>query len=215
MMEGVMVEGTGKRLRSPLYSSAGKTGTAQMADGSRGYGARRYQSSFAGYFPAEHPKYSMIVVIRNPRNGYYGGSVAGPVFRELADMVYANDLSLHKTFNNRKVNVAGNKVPYTLKGSKDATAKVYQMLGVQSVNWNSIVAADKDSSKNTAEAFTVAEFKEGVVPNVKGMGLVDAIYAMENAGFKTTVRGKGRVINQSLAAGQKLKPGTNVLIELN
>lgn len=215
MMEGVMTEGTGKRLRSPLYSSAGKTGTAQMADGSRGYGARRYQSSFAGYFPAENPKYSMIVVIRNPRNGYYGGSVAGPVFRELADMVFANDLSLHKTFNNRQVNVAGSKVPYTLKGSKDATAKVYQMLGVQSVNWNSIVAADKDSSNHAAEAFTVSEFKEGVVPNVKGMGLVDAIYAMENAGFKATVKGKGRVINQSLIAGQKLKPGTNVLIELN
>ena len=215
MMEGVMVEGTGKKLRSPLYSSAGKTGTAQMADGSRGYGARRYQSSFAGYFPAENPKYSMIVVIRNPRNGYYGGSVAGPVFRELADMVFANDLSLHKTFNNRKVNVAGNKVPYTLKGSKDATAKVYEMLGVQSVNWNSIVAADKDSANYSAEAFTVAEYKEGVVPNVKGMGLVDAIYAMENAGFKTTVKGKGRVINQSLVAGQKLKPGTRVLIELN
>jgi len=215
MMEGVMVEGTGKKLKSPLYSSAGKTGTAQMADGARGYGARRYQSSFAGYFPAENPKYSMIVVIRNPRNGYYGGSVAGPVFRELADMVFANDLSLHKTFNNRKVNVAGNKVPYTLKGSKDATAKVYEMLGVQAVNWNSIVAADKDSANHSAGAFTVAEFKEGVVPNVKGMGLVDAIYAMENAGFKTTVRGKGRVINQSLVAGQKLKPGTHVLIELN
>ena len=215
MMEGVMTEGTGKRLRSPLYSSAGKTGTAQMADGAKGYGARRYQSSFAGYFPAENPKYSMIVVIRNPRNGYYGGSVAGPVFRELADMVYANDLSLHKTFNNRQVNVAGNKVPYTLKGSKDATAKVYQMLGVQSINWNSIVASDKDSSNHTAEAFTVSEFKEGVVPNVKGMGLVDALYAMENAGFKATVRGKGRVVNQSLVAGQKLKPGTNVLIELN
>lgn len=215
MMAGVMTEGTGKRLRSPLYTSAGKTGTAQMADGARGYGARRYQSSFAGYFPAENPKYSMIVVIRNPRNGYYGGSVAGPVFRELADMVYANDLSLHKTFNNRQVNVSGSKVPYTLRGSKDATAKVYQMLGVQSVNWNSIVESDKDSSNHTAQAFTIGEFKEGVVPNVKGMGLVDALYAMENAGFKATVRGKGKVVNQSLAAGQRLKPGTNVLIELN
>ena len=84
MLKGVMEEGTGRRLRNPSYSSGGKTGTAQIADGSRGYGARRYQSSFAGYFPAENPKYSMIVVIRNPRNGYYGGSVAGPVFREIS-----------------------------------------------------------------------------------------------------------------------------------
>src|SRR5690606_14271739 len=57
MLEGVMIEGTGKRLSSPLYTAAGKTGTAQMADDSRGYGARRYQSSFAGYFPANNPKY--------------------------------------------------------------------------------------------------------------------------------------------------------------
>lgn len=214
MMKGVMVEGTGKRLTSPLYTSAGKTGTAQMADGAKGYGARRYQSSFAGYFPADNPKYSMIVVIRNPRNGYYGGSVAGPVFRELADMVYANDLSLHKTFDKRKVNFTGAKVPYTLQGSKDATAKVYQMLGIQSVNWNMVVDSGKDSSKHTPSAFTVSEFKEGIVPNVVGMGLVDAIYAMENAGFKATIHGKGKVINQSLAAGQRLRPGTNVLIEL-
>lgn len=215
MMEGVMTEGTGKRLRSPLYSSAGKTGTAQMADGSRGYGARRYQSSFVGYFPAENPKYSMIVVIRNPRNGYYGGSVAGPVFRELADMVYANDLSLHSTLDKRQVNFKGTKVPYTLKGSKDATAKVYQLLGIQSVNWNAIVQSDSGANSTNALPFTSAEFKEGVVPDVKGMGLVDAIFAMENAGFKTTVRGKGKVFNQSLAAGQRLKSGTKVLIELH
>ena len=157
----------------------------------------------------------MIVVIRNPRNGYYGGSVAGPVFRELADMVYANDLSLHSTLDKRQVNFSGSKVPYTLRGSKDATAKVYELLGIKSVNWNAIVKSDTGSSSNNAVAFTANEYKEGIVPNVKGMGLVDAIYAMENAGFKTTVRGKGKVFNQSLAAGQRLKPGTAVLIELN
>lgn len=215
MMKGVMIEGTGKRLTSPLYTSAGKTGTAQMADGAKGYGARRYQSSFAGYFPAENPKYSMIVVIRNPRNGYYGGSIAGPVFKELADMVYANDLSLHGTFDKRKVNFAGSKTPYTLRGSKEATAKVYEKLGFKTINWNAIVAAEKDTSKIVATAFTTDEVKEGVVPNVKGMGLVDALYMMENAGFKATVKGKGKVINQSLAAGQRIKPGSQVLIELN
>ncbi len=215
MMIGVMEEGTGKKLRSPLYSSAGKTGTAQMADGDRGYGARRYQSSFAGYFPAENPKYSMIVVIRNPRKGYYGGAIAGPVFRELADMVYANDLSLHHTFNQRVVTSSGSKTPYTLKGSKEATAKVYEKLGFKTINWNAIVQTDKDSANQTAAAFTEVQFQEGVVPNVKGMGLVDALFALENSGYKTTVRGKGKVVNQSLAAGQRLKAGTQVLIELN
>src|SRR5690606_39968452 len=97
MLEGVMTEGTGKRLSSPLYSSAGKTGTAQMIDGARGYGQRRYQSSFAGYFPAENPKYSMIVVIRNQRKSYYVGAIAGPVFKEIEDMIYAKYLTLYGT----------------------------------------------------------------------------------------------------------------------
>lgn len=211
MLEAVMTEGTGKRLRSDLYSSAGKTGTAQMADDSRGYGARRYQSSFAGYFPADKPKYSMIVVVRNPRNGYYGGSVAGPVFKELADMVYANDVSLHGTFADRKVNQAGTKLPLTLKGSREASSKVYAALGFQSYNWNSIA---RDSS-NKAVPFVEVAIKEGVVPNVVGMGLVDAIFTMENAGFKTKVVGKGKVLAQSLTPGQKLKIGTNIALELN
>src|SRR5690606_34741706 len=124
MLERVMVKGTGKSLSSPLYSSAGKTGTAQMNDGAKGYGARRYQSSFAGYFPADNPKYSMIVVIRNPRKGYYSATTAGPVFKELADMVYANDMSLHKTLANRKVNTIGSTIPLTLRGSKEASNAV-------------------------------------------------------------------------------------------
>lgn len=215
MMEGVMTQGTGKRLQSPLYKAAGKTGTAQMADGSRGYGARRYQSSFAGYFPADNPKYSMIVVIRNPRNGYYGGSVAGPVFKELADMVYANDLSLHKTFETRHVNSKGSKTPHTLSGSKEASEKVYQWLGMNVNNMSSFTQPVTDSAKRTFQAFNEVQFKEGTVPNVVGMGLVDAMYAMENAGFKALVKGRGKVTAQSLQAGQQLKPGTQVSLELN
>lgn len=214
LLEGVMNNGTGRRLRSPLYTSGGKTGTAQMADDARGYGARRYQSSFAGYFPAENPRYSMIVVIRNPRNGYYGGSVAGPVFKELADMVYANDLKLHGTFANRKVNTAGMRTPLTLNGSKEASTKVYQALGFNPQNWNTISQGDSAVSRQ-GFPFMEVTIKEGVVPNVKGMGLVDAIYTMENAGFKTKVIGKGKVIAQSLAPGQRLKIGSNVSLELN
>lgn len=214
MLEGVMIEGTGKRLRSPLYTAGGKTGTAQMADNSRGYGARRYQSSFAGYFPADNPRYSMIVVIRNPRNGYYGGSVAGPVFKELADMVYANDLKLHGTFASRKVNTAGMRTPLTLNGSKEASTKVYQALGFNPQNWNVISQGDSAVAQR-GFPFVEVSIKEGIVPNVKGMGLVDAIYTMENAGFKTKVVGKGKVIAQSLAPGQRLKIGSNVSLELN
>lgn len=213
MLAGVMTEGTGRRLSSPLYSSAGKTGTAQMNDGAKGYGARRYQSSFAGYFPAENPKYSMIVVIRNPRKGYYGGAIAGPVFKELADMIYANDLSLQGTFANRRVNTAGEKMPPTLRGSREASSAVYQVLGFNQPNWNTI-AQTVDSTVGSSP-FTEVQIKEGVVPNVMGMGLSDAIFTMENAGFKTKVSGWGKVVSQSLVGGAKFKVGTPVELALN
>lgn len=213
MLRSVMVDGTGKRLASQLYTSSGKTGTAQMADDHRGYGARRYQSSFAGYFPAENPKYSMIVVIRNPRNGYYGGTVAGPVFKELADMVYANDLNLQGVFSAQKVNMAGTKTPLTLKGSKEASMKVYESLGFNPANWNSM--AQSSDTANKGVPFTEVAVKEGVVPNVIGMGLVDALYTMENAGYKTRISGRGKVIAQSLTPGDKLKMGTQVSVQLN
>ncbi|MCI0921648.1 penicillin-binding protein [Sphingobacterium rhinopitheci] len=213
MLKGVMVEGTGKNLASPLYTSAGKTGTAQMADGRRGYGARRYQSSFAGYFPAENPKYSMIVVIRNPRNGYYGGAVAGPVFKELADMVYANDLNLQGVFAKKEVNMAGAKIPVSLRGSKEASAKVYEALGFNTANLIPVVQTVDTSNKEVP--FVDVIIKEGIVPNVIGMGLADAMYTMENAGFKASIMGRGKVTTQSLAPGNKLKMGTHVSIQLN
>ena len=214
MLEGVMIEGTGKKLTSPWYTAAGKTGTAQMADNARGYGARRYQSSFAGYFPASNPRYSMIVVIRNPRNGYYGGSVAGPVFKELADMVYANDMKLHGTFANKAVNTVGARTPLTLNGSKESSMKVYQALGFNPQNWNVISQGDSVVARQGVP-FVEVTIKEGLVPNVKGMGLVDAIFTMENAGFKTRIVGKGKVVAQSLLPGQRLKMGSNVSLELN
>lgn len=212
LLTGVMTKGTGRRLASPLYTSAGKTGTAQMNDGARGYGQRRYQSSFAGYFPAENPKYSMIVVIRNPRKGYYGGAIAGPVFKELADMVYANDLSLQGTLASRKVNTAGSKTPHTLSGSKEASTAVYEALGVRVSNWNALVAG---ASAEQPTTFVESQIKEGVVPDVMGMGLTDAVFTMENAGFKTKISGKGKVTNQSLLAGSKMKMGTPIALALN
>ena len=211
MLEGVMIEGTGKRLRNPLFSTAGKTGTAQMADGAAGYRNRKYQSSFAGYFPADNPKYSMIVVIRNPRNGYYGASVAGPVFRELADMVYANDLDLQHDFDQTRY-VGNTGLPPTLRGSKSATLRVYQALGVKTTYASAEPMKEVDTVKGIS--FTDEEIKEGVVPDVKGMGLIDALYALENSGCRARVKGKGKVVAQSLAAGQRIKIGTPISIEL-
>ncbi|MGK6350819.1 penicillin-binding protein [Parapedobacter sp. DT-150] len=211
MLEGVMIEGTGKRLRNPQFAMAGKTGTAQMADDANGYRDRKYQSSFAGYFPADNPKYSMIVVVRNPRNGYYGASIAGPVFRELADMVFANDLNLHDDFEQMRF-VGNTELPSSLKGSKAATLRVFDALGVKATYASSDPIRHVDTVKGVA--FADEQISEGVVPDVKGMGLIDALYALENSGYRTKVNGKGKVVAQSLPGGQRIKIGTPILIEL-
>jgi len=95
LLEGVVSEGTGSSIKSPYYKIAGKTGTAQIAAGNKGYrqGTRQvqYKGTFVGYFPADNPKYSCIVMIVNPKRGkYYGGAVAAPVFREISDKLYAS-----------------------------------------------------------------------------------------------------------------------------
>src|SRR5690606_21660142 len=78
------------------YTVAGKTGKAQMARGGK-YSKSFYKSSFVGYFPANNPKYTCIVSINGASKGvYYGSAVAGPVFREIADKVYASSLHMHQ-----------------------------------------------------------------------------------------------------------------------
>jgi len=211
MLEGVMIEGTGKRLRNSMFTTAGKTGTAQMADGAAGYRNRKYQSSFAGYFPADNPKYSMIVVVQNPRNGYYGASIAGPVFRELADMVYANDLDMHDDFEQMRF-VGNTELPPTRKGSKSATLRVFEALGVKATYASTEPLQHVDTVKGIP--FVDVDIKEGIVPDVRGMGLIDALYALENAGCRAKVRGRGQVVAQSLPAGQRIKTGTPIQIEL-
>lgn len=214
MMEGVVANGSAKNLSTTVYQIAGKTGTARIAQGRSGYsqGKTTYLASFCGYFPAEAPKYSMIVVITNPKGaGYYGNVVAGPIFKEIADKVYAGRLDMHQDID---IALAANpqKVPNIKSGAKDKTLKAYSEMGI-----NAKVDADAEwvtVSTVSPTALSTREAKEGTVPDVKGMGLQDAIYLLENAGLKTIVRGSGKVMQQSLTAGQQIKKGANVILDL-
>src|SRR5690606_1605664 len=190
---------------------AGKTGTAQMANSAACYRNPKYDSTCARYHPVDTPNIASIVVVQNPRNGYYGASVAGPVFRELADMVYANDLDLQNDFERMRF-VGNTQQPPSLKGSKAATLRVYDALGIKATYASAEPVQHIDTVKGIP--FSDEAIKAGVVPDVKGMGLIDAMYALENAGYRTTVKGKGTVFAQSLAAGQHVKMGTSIVIEL-
>lgn len=211
MLEGVVEEGTGKALKNPLYKIAGKTGTAQVADGTKGYKEKKYQASFCGYFPAENPKYSMIVVIQNPTKGsYYAADVAGPVFREVADMVYASDLEMHTGTQEHKM--AGNtRLPKVKAGPKKSAQKVYGALGIKPYFAS---ATDVDLDTNAGVEYREMRANRGIVPNLKGMGLRDALYVLGNAGIHPVVRGSGEVWEQSIPAGTKVSKGTKIIIEL-
>jgi cell division protein FtsI (penicillin-binding protein 3) len=213
MLEGVVLEGSGRLMGSPFYKVAGKTGTAQVADGNRGYRLKKsYQASFCGYFPADKPKYSIMVSINGPKNGYYGATVAGPVFKEIADRIYASDMQM---YNNVADHLVGNtKAPEAKAGQSKAIKKVYNSLGIKT-----LYAAKSSyfNSIDTSNGIVYEEFNsvKGTMPNVVGMGLKDALYLLGNAGLKTKIMGNGKVMAQSITSGTKISKGLLVQLELN
>ncbi|MES2650153.1 MAG: penicillin-binding protein [Bacteroidota bacterium] len=214
MMEGVVTNGSGHDVvYNPLYKIAGKTGTAQVADDNLGYKGsnKQYQSSFVGYFPADKPKYSMIVVINDPKGAYYGAVVSGPVFRKVADRIFAGDITMYGNVNK---NITGNtNTPEAKAGHSKATRQVYKAFGIKTLY------AAKSDYFNTIDTTNGIIYQEntpakGVMPNVNGMGLKDAMYLLGNAGLKARVKGSGKVIQQSIQAGVNINKGALVQIEL-
>ncbi|MGB0982815.1 MAG: penicillin-binding protein [Saprospiraceae bacterium] len=206
LLEGVVKRGTAKSINPPNYSIAGKTGTAQINYRKRKPGSKtQYQASFAGYFPADNPEYSCIVVINDPKiNGFYGSEVAAPVFKEIADRCYASKIDLHLPSNpqgNEKIAFTSNKLPDFNIGYKDDFTNALSFFEIQhkdlaqSTPWT-VVNAD-----STALKFQPRKGMErGIVPNVVGMKLRDAVYQLEKVGLKVKVTGVGTVRSQSVPA---------------
>lgn len=202
LLFGVVKRGTARNIDPDNYNIAGKTGTAQTNYKKRTAGSRiEYQASFAGYFPAEHPEYSCIVVINDPKQGgFYGSQVAAPVFKEIADKCYASKTALHRPSNSVE------KPPYVTKslpnfniGFKQDFQEIVPFFKIkendlaQSASW--VVLNAKENKLALAPRKDVKRF---TVPNVVGMGLRDAIYHLESVGMKVRVQGVGTVKKQSV-----------------
>lgn len=211
LLEGVVSRGTAKlTLSNTPYLIAGKTGTAQIAEGNKGYNKRNYNASFVGYFPADNPKYSCIVVVNNPSQGrIYGSSVAAPVFKEIADKVYATQLDLHS--DNPKL--LANKFPSRVMGHKGEIKEVLGKLNIPTKN-ASITDWTRSVLENDTMFMNGFIQYENLIPNVKGMGAKDAIYMLELVGVKVKVIGKGKVSSQSLRAGTRIKKGQEIILNL-
>jgi cell division protein FtsI (penicillin-binding protein 3) len=211
MLEEVVEKGTATNLRNPLFKIAGKTGTAQIAQQNAGYNKTNYKASFVGYFPADNPKYSCIVVINNPRKGvYYGGSIAGPVFKEIADKVYATRLDP----NIKTVDSLPGILPLIASGYASDLATIFKEMNVQcksDIRSYEFATLSSTDSTQKVQSRVVSDMQ---VPDVTGMGARDAVYLLETAGLKVQIIGKGQVRRQSVLPGSKAKRGSHCIIEL-
>ena len=215
LLEAVCIEGTGKELsKDAPYKIAGKTGTTKLILNGKYEGG--YNASFIGYFPADNPQYTCAVMISNPIvNGYYGGSVAGPVFREVADKVYATCSSIHPAVNlGNRVDSALRELPLIAYGKNEELEKIYKMLQIPFIS-NAKTAWVASHLVNNKIQFLDNETIDNQVPDVKGLGLKDAIFLLESKGLKVLVTGVGKVSNQSILPGALVTKGNIIILTLS
>ncbi|HKI90350.1 MAG TPA: penicillin-binding transpeptidase domain-containing protein, partial [Draconibacterium sp.] len=205
--------GTGKSLQNPYFKIAGKTGTAQVATGQEGYKKGMYLASFAGYFPADNPRYSMIVTFNNPRGGaYYGGSVAGPVFKEIAEKVYASQILIEEL---REVEEEKNTtLPEIKNGKPEDILKLAEELKIEGISGNPGTALADVKNERERVILSDAQILEGAVPDVSGMSVSDAVFILENSGLQVKISGVGKVKKQSLSPGIKFRRGQTIYLTL-
>lgn len=212
LLRGACSHGTGKSLNNAYFPIAGKTGTAQVAYDNKGYtkdGRKNYQASFAGYFPADDPQYTCVVVIVGPKGSYYGASVAGPVFKEVVGKVYASFMDLRGDENQDPTALPDVKVGFK---SDIELASEELNLDISIKNSDSKIVRVTQNDKK----LSVAELKmgNGLVPDVRGMGGSDALYLLESSGLKVKMKGIGKVRKQSLKRGNKIRKGQTIYIDL-
>ncbi len=215
MLSGAVENGTAKNIRTDAYPIAGKTGTALVAQQTKGYrtaSGTNYQASFVGYFPADNPVYSCIVLIYNPKGWIITGSqVAAPVFRNIADQMFAAQMFMPETYT---LEPAMTSLPGFRNARLDDVRKIYAEFNAPIRN-----EADTPWGRATIVAdsveFSERTFIENLVPEVVGMGLKDAMYVLENAGLRVRFTGRGVIRRQSMRPGTRIQPGNIIYIELS
>lgn len=217
-LEGVVERGTATVVRNAHYRVAGKTGTAQVSTGKGGYGTadnRNYLASFVGYFPAEAPRYSGIVVLRvSTQDEYYGGRVAAPIFAAIANSIYTTTADWFP----RLARGSDAHIPESKSGSSAALRVAFEEFGVK-VSKARPEESDPewvDTRRNSAGVFFVGrKVLTQRVPNVVGMPLSDAVYVLERVGLKVRSRGCGTVRTQSLSPGSAVGAGKEIHLEMS
>lgn len=214
-MEATVTDGTATRVFKGMpFAVAGKTGTAHVSDGAIKYAHGVYQATFVGYFPADQPQYTCIVVIRTKPHAasHYGGTLAAPVFREIATKLYSMYVQRKSP---TPVELKKDSAAFYYAGAAGDLRTVLQSLqvpytdSVRQQEWGGMIAGDPEPKMKPISV------RERVMPNVRGMGLKDALFLLESMGLKVSVRGKGKVAVQSISPGTQLAKGITVILELS
>ena len=215
MLEGVVEHGTGTNIRNTTYGIAGKTGTAVHSYANR----TRYNSSFAGFFPSEHPKYTCLVMIEDiPAYGRQ----AAEVFKNISDCVVAIDKDLSKGGVKslwprlEEDSAMAQQRPVLTRGNQQEIMTLYRALRLpypaadSSAEW----VAYRRATDSTAARYAAYTPTEGRVPNCNGMTAKDAIALLHSQGYKVKINGYGKVSAQNPKAGANARKGATVVITL-
>lgn len=210
-LEEVVISGTGKKLKSDKYDFAGKTGTSKTNYWKKEERSK-YNASFVGYFPADAPKYSVMVMLYDPKIDFYGASAAGPVFKAVTDRVFTISPGIQKSIDEKEIQDV-KRLPRVAMGNGKDFDKVFDYVGIDykkevKANW---IIAKANTDRMLVDKHKI-KMKE--VPDVRNMGLRDALYVLENLGLNVKIHGSGKVGKQSIRPGSTIT-GQEIEIYLN
>ena len=215
-LQAVCTEGTASAFfrDTTRVRVAAKTGTAQITD-ARSREGRYYLGSMVAFFPADAPRYTVLTTIETRAQAgkaYYGGPLAGPVVKRMVDYIYNRG---HDWYG-RVGGDGPRRYPERVKGGDIAQIRrVADRLSPRAsfdsrTGWG---RAAVDSLSNVA--ITSLPDDRGVMPDVRGMGLKDALFVLESRGLRVRFSGQGAVVRQCIAAGTRIRPGAAVVITLD
>ena len=226
MLTQVIDNGTAIGIKTENYKIAGKTGTAWLSQGKAGYNQennRQFQASFAGFFPANNPQYTIVVVVNNPKGARYSGSqIAAPIFKNISDRIYSTHIKVQPALQTASLP----QVPGILKGDLNKTKWVLNEIGISS----QLLLDSSKNNKNadpvltgkyieaTKEAHSVklkpVTVNNNTIPDLRGMGLRDALKILSDMGLKASYSGYGRITDQAPAPNAKRAASNEVVLTL-
>jgi cell division protein FtsI (penicillin-binding protein 3) len=214
-MEAVVTEGTGKDVFKDFpFPVAGKTGTAHVADGVHGYTDGIYQATFVGYFPANEPEYTAIVVIKTKPHAaiHFGAQLSAPVFKEIATKLYAQYIEGKKTL---PLQFVPDSSLYQYAGYTPDVKNVFTGLNVKHTDSSNKNSWSWIYSNHYKPVIKAEAFSRNAMPDVKNMTLKDALYLLENMDIKVLTQGRGKVVAQDILPGTTINKNQTIKLLLN